>query len=842
MRQNSNSYDNVNRGLARNPRLSNRNYSPNIRPIRNYAYTQNEVPIGMFPVDEMLPPSVNSAPNYMKSSAPLFYNTFGNPDDLNQTMPINTNQNIPSFNTINEDTRFTSSFFSENQGFQSPPTYFAQSYRLNYPNSCRQVVPVINSVNSIHNRFPRAVINMNNRHQQTISAYDNFPGRVMNSPNSLNNHGNPLYYCRYCEVDYGCADLLKNHYLNIHRDNIYDLRDLIPLKEYLLCKCIIMIDQLMDSKIDKKVDMNYLEMFIDELQFSLKTRQNIDKYKRSDFKKEDYVVCCNIDKDIFEKRLNDNLEYMLALKDCISTLRYIVPSSYFNYKDIKQMKFDIPIDINLQDYPERPAFFFITKIDKMNMDIPEIIPLDKSCNHSKLNINNKYRNEFRNIENNINSDDSSLVPLSYSVGCWNKKVENGRYARLLGNSQSNVNDNSLNKDINVSNNMNKSDTDKKEQVNNIFIPKINDHLDYDKNIYDPNRASPRFGKACDSIKNEEIIIDISNRSLNNPSHSKSNNANSDSVDNSKRIFRDPLNDELTFSLNDYPYEPSVIDLDKRFIDNIPPSKDTGLTHNDNPNISKNPFTVFNAPNDDSRQNSRGNSRGLLHVCYIRNIKSSEGKAVDLNDNQNVDIISKDINNDAPNPVGINRQSNDKNIDKNKEPLLEFPSKVENNPQNSDHFSICSSPINNNEDIDKNKDDPNSSSNNLHENNNNYFRLSLEELGPHIRNLGKKNNRRFDSVIGNDYENSCNDSLSGMSSSSSGNLSKSKKKNKSGNGKKKAGEKTCEAKGGKKKRKKVDDEELRLSSDYSLKKNEDSSEESKEKGKKKKNRKSGKGKK
>ena len=701
MRQNSNSFDKSDNGLRNRYPIDRPVNPPNIRPVRNNALVQDNVPLGILQFGEIVPPVNNSAPSYIKSNQPMFYGDLGMNNDMNHGMFYNAHRSLSPFNFNAHDGSLSTSYINQPLG----PSTLQNVDRINSLNNYRGMIPVVDPLRSKNDDLSQSVFNMNHQVSPINQRYMNIDARYVPINRSFDNVQPNPFICKYCAIEFGGPDSFKSHYMQSHREKIYDLRNSIPIRDYLLCKCEIAVDRILQGKLDVVNDVDLLELIIDELSFSLKTRRNIAKFKSGEFNKENSIICCNVDKEIFDKHINGKKDYLNSFQECINTLHYVVPCSPLNFDDIKSIEFDEPIDINLTDYPKRPAFFFIAKIDRSKVNSSKVTYGEKSNDKDNMNIGNVDLNIIKMLEDNMNIAQSDLVPLSFSMGLLKRKGKNNR---LFDKSNMNVNAHSSNINNDLSNNVDKNGLSKMDESKNCVhrMVKIRFNCDMDKD--EPNRSSPRFGK--DNNNADSDLMNLSNDYLKYNSKSKIINDNLNVSNNSQNMFNNSLYDDLSYSFNHYPNDLALFDNNR--VVNLPPSQDdNAVSLNKDLGRSKGSFSLFNTFN--SRNNSRGNSLGLLNSRIPGN-----NNAFDLDKsgaNKNIDIACKDNNNnDAPKPCSMNDYQYQNNIDinnnSNNNPLPGIRGIFASEDQNNNPLINDSSSINNNNLIDNNSDHRNASNN------------------------------------------------------------------------------------------------------------------------------------
>ena len=215
-------------------------------------------------------------------------------------------------------------------------------------------------------------------------TYDKLPGVDKKSVD---------YECNLCPNKLGHLDSVARHYISAHPSRINYLRNKLSLRDFLIAKAKIYIDNILERKVlrNDKYGNRARKILID-LIFDPATINIIDQYNNGYYSKfKGTKIISNIEKDVYIKFFDFVENYIKKIRKCIDELELVNLSKLKDDEFIKNVNFEKYIDFNNYKTFRRGYYFLI--------DVPRI-PANKE------NINSDNRND---IDNYLKKSDENFA-------------------------------------------------------------------------------------------------------------------------------------------------------------------------------------------------------------------------------------------------------------------------------------------------------------------------------------------------------------------------------------------------------------------------------------------------
>ena len=312
------------------------------------------------------------------------------------------------------------------------------------------------------------------------------------------------YECNLCSAKIGHLDSVARHYISAHPAKINYLRYKLSLRDFLIAKAKIFIDNILERKVLSNDNYgNKARKILTDLIFDPATMNIIDQYNKGYYTKENgSKIISNIEKAVFDRYFDFLENYIKKFRKCLNDLELINLSRFSDDEFIKNVNFEKYIDMN--NYKTfRRGYYFLLDIPRTQTQVNnEIMEMEKPTDYSD-NLDDESESFYTFCQcktcSHVNSSNFSLL---YGDMIHKKKddvLENNSDKNLNGSNLSNKeNISHLNDSVNV--------VDKKDKKAD--SPKIQSKVkdkEKEKGVSVPIRLSDN-----NSVKENEDKLKIDN--------------------------------------------------------------------------------------------------------------------------------------------------------------------------------------------------------------------------------------------------------------------------------------------------------------------------------------------
>ena len=298
-----------------------------------------------------------------------------------------------------------------------------------------------------------------------------------------------LYYiCKRCNMKIGQMEAVSRHYSDYHPLYLKDLRNLVGIKEYMICQAKIYIN-LITSGLIKYEDIKDYSFFqlITEMIFDKKTMAYIKLFKQGKYTKYNSTIFSNIDSKSIKEYINFVRNYLNDFDDCLEEINFRIPNND-NVKELKELNLFNSINLDLNQKENKQGYFFINKKAETYEDY--LKEIQKRVETNIINIKQES-NLFPNLKNidikNLNDNKNNIIN---ELKCIEQSKTNDSINNGINKNNIEIKNDLIiinKKDLKINldeyfNNINKINKIKNEDKESVNHELINDHI-LDNNKY-----------------------------------------------------------------------------------------------------------------------------------------------------------------------------------------------------------------------------------------------------------------------------------------------------------------------------------------------------------------------